>query len=75
MSKTSKLFLSVEDVAEILETSTSYAYKTIKKLNEELVAKGYLTFPGKISEKYFSEKVYGLEEWKGGGKDAGISRR
>lgn len=32
-------FLRVEEVAEILDVSTSYAYKVIRELNEELKRK------------------------------------
>lgn len=34
-------FLRVEEVAEILDVSTSYAYKVIRELNEELKRKGF----------------------------------
>lgn len=30
-------FMRVEEVAEILDVSTSYAYKVIRELNEELM--------------------------------------
>lgn len=35
-------FLRVEEVAEILDVSTSYAYKVIRELNEELKRKGFI---------------------------------
>lgn len=34
-------FMRVEEVAEVLEVSTSFAYKVIRQLNDELKAKGY----------------------------------
>ena len=34
-------FMRVEEVAEILDVSTSYAYKVIRELNEELKRKGF----------------------------------
>lgn len=40
-------------------TSETYAYKLIRKLNEELKEKGYLTIRGKVPEKYFLERFYG----------------
>lgn len=33
-------FMRVEEVAEVLEVSTSFAYKVIRQLNDELKAKG-----------------------------------
>lgn len=48
----------VSDVAGILNTSNSKAYQIIKKLNDELKAKGMITVSGRISRKYFEEKVY-----------------
>lgn len=35
-------FMRVEEVAEILDVSTSYAYKVIRELNEELKRKGFI---------------------------------
>ena len=47
-----------EEVAKILTCSRATAYRTIDKLNRELDKKGYLTFSGKISKKYFEERLY-----------------
>jgi predicted transcriptional regulator len=52
-----KLFMKVEDVAEELGVSKSYAYKIVQKLNAELAEQGYLTISGRVSRKYFEEKV------------------
>ena len=51
-------FMRVEEVAEILEVSTSFAYKVIRQLNDELKAKGYITISGRINREYFYESVY-----------------
>lgn len=53
----SSTFMRVEDVAEELGVSKSYAYKLIRKLNGELKSMGYLTVAGRVSKKYFLEKV------------------
>jgi len=50
-------FIRADDVAEILGVSKSYAYKVIQTLNKQLKAKGYLTISGRISKRYFIEKV------------------
>ena len=52
-------FLRVEEVAEILDVSTSsYAYKVIRELNEELKRKGFITISGRINRGYFNERLY-----------------
>ncbi len=59
-------FMRVDDVAQELGVSKSYAYKVVRKLNAELREMGYLTVAGRISKKYFLEKVcYGESERKG----------
>lgn len=60
MTDLRKTYLTAKEVAEILGVSMAYAYKIVKKLNEELIAKGYMVLSGKISYKYFMEKFYGL---------------
>lgn len=57
MDKT--LFIKVDEVATELEVSKSYAYKLVKKLNEELSQKGFLTIGGRVSRAYYQEKIYG----------------
>ena len=39
------MFMRVEDVAEEMGVSVSYAYKLIRKLNKELKATGCITIP------------------------------
>lgn len=56
-------FMRVDDVAQELGVSKSYAYKLIQRLNAELRAKGYLTISGRVSRRYFTEKLcYGETE-------------
>ncbi|HCD09415.1 MAG TPA: transcriptional regulator [Thermoanaerobacter sp.] len=50
-------FLTAEEVAEILGVSLSTAYRIIKRLNEELKAQGFITVAGKISKRYFEQKI------------------
>ena len=42
------------------QISESKAYAIIKQLNDELKAKGFLTFRGRVSKAYFMEKMYGM---------------
>ena len=51
-------FLSAEEVATVLNVSISSAYRIIKRLNAELEALGKIVIAGKISRRYFEEKVY-----------------
>jgi len=56
-----KQFMNFVEVMEVLGVSESMAYAIIRDLNEELKKKGFLTVRGKISRKYFEEKVYGYQ--------------
>lgn len=53
-----KLFIKADEIAAELGISKPYAYKLIRKLNEELSAKGFITISGRVSRKYFEEKIY-----------------
>ena len=44
-------WMKASEVARELAVSTSYAYKLIHQLNNELNQKGYLTIPGRISRQ------------------------
>ncbi|MBP0960740.1 MAG: DNA-binding protein [Oscillospiraceae bacterium] len=51
--------MKVDEVADTLGVSKPYAYKLMRQFNEELSAKGFLTIAGRVSRRYFEEKVYG----------------
>ena len=53
-----KMFMRVGEVANALDVSTPYAYKLIRKLNEELKKAGCITIAGRIDRKFFYEKFY-----------------
>ena len=58
MEKT--LFVTAQDVSEIMGVSLSVAYKLVASLNKELKAKGFYTISGKVNRRYFEEKsLYG----------------
>ena len=61
MTKHTKMYVTANEVSDQLGVSRGYAYRIIKGLNAELKAKGYLTVSGKVSRKYFMEKIYGTE--------------
>lgn len=59
----STTFMKVQDVADELGISKSYAYKIVQKLNEELKAQGFITISGRVNKQYFLERVcYGTAE-------------
>lgn len=52
-----KQFITAKEVSEIMGVSDSTAYKIIRQLNDQLKAKGYITVTGKVSRKFFEERV------------------
>ena len=56
------LFIKAEEIAKELGVSKPYAYKLIRKLNEELKNRGFITISGKVSRQFFEEKIYGLRK-------------
>ena len=60
-----KMYLSVEDIAELFGLSVSFAYRVVERMNgeynKELKAKGYIVVAGKISTKFLAEKIYGMK--------------
>ena len=56
------LFIKAEEIAKELGVSKPYAYKLIRKLNEELKNKGFITISGKVSRQFFEEKIYELRK-------------
>lgn len=59
-------FLEVGDVMQILMQilgiSRSAAYKLMRQINSELEKKGYIVIRGKVSRKYFEERIYGMSD-------------
>lgn len=54
--------LGVDEVAETIGVSRSYAYRVIRKLNDELQETGHYVVPGKVNGAYLIEKYFGLPE-------------
>ncbi len=50
-------FMKVDEVAQELGISKSYAYKIVQKLNDELKNKGYITISGRVNKQYFMERI------------------
>ena len=54
--------MCVEDVANELGCSKSYAYKIVKMMNKELSAQGYITMAGKVPRAFWEKKMYGYDQ-------------
>ena len=50
-------FMRVDEVAQELGISKSYAYKIVQKLNAELKEKGFMTISGRVNKRYFIERT------------------
>ena len=49
-------FIKADEVAEELGISKPYAYKIIRRMNEELREKGMITITGRVDRNYFNER-------------------
>ena len=50
-------FMRVDEVAQELGISKSYAYKIVQKLNVELKEKGFMTISGRVNKQYFMKRT------------------
>lgn len=50
-------FLNATEVSQILQISRTSAYKIIKRINDDLEKQGKIIISGKVSRRYFEEKV------------------
>ena len=55
-----KMYLTADEIAELLGVSKGFAYRVIRELNAELKAKGFIVVAGKLPTKFFKEKLYGM---------------
>lgn len=58
LTTANRSFYRVEDVMEMLEVKETKAYQIMRQLNDELKQKGKLTVAGRVSKKYFDERMY-----------------
>ena len=49
-------FIRADDVAQELSVSKPYAYKLIRKLNEELKEQGFITIAGRVNRSTEQER-------------------
>lgn len=60
MENTMKMYITADEVAELLGVSRGYAYKVIRGLNDELKANGFRVISGKCQESIFRKNFM---EW------------
>lgn len=61
----------IKEVAERMDCSESKASSIIRKLNDELKAKGYITIAGRVPRQYFEERCLLLGVEDGHSRDQG----
>ena len=54
-----KLYYTAAEIAEMIGVGRTSAYAIVRKMNNELKSKGYLTVNGKIPKEFFNEKYFG----------------
>ena len=69
-----KVFITVDEVAQQVNVSKSFAYKIIRTLNNELKAIGYNTISGRVSRKFFEERIYGMSNVLGGVENGNLRK-
>ena len=72
MAENNKIYITANELAEMLGVSVGHAYKLIRKLNqeldkiglegvrEELEKEGFLVIAGKVPRRYFEKRWYGF---------------
>ena len=56
-----KMYLSVEDIAELFELSVSFAYRVVERMNADLASKNYYVILGRVPTRYVEDKIDCLE--------------
>lgn len=59
MVQNNKIYITANELAEMLGVSVGHAYKLIRKLNQELEKEGFLVIAGKVPRRYFEKRWYG----------------
>ena len=51
-----KMYLSVEDIAELFGLSVSFAYRVVERMNADLASKNYYVILGRVPTRYVEDK-------------------
>ena len=68
MAENNKIYITANELAEMLGVSVGHAYKLIRKLNQELEKEGFLVIAGKVPRRYFEKRwliQYRYTDWQG----------
>lgn len=60
MAENNKIYITANELAEMLGVSVGHAYKLIRKLNQELEKEGFLVIAAKVPRRYFEKRWYGF---------------
>ncbi len=60
MAENKKIYITANELAEMLGVSVGHAYK----LNQELEKEGFLVIAGKVPRRYFEKRWYGFSVWE-----------
>lgn len=58
-----KMYLSVEDIAELFGLSVSFAYRVVERMNADLASKNYYVILGRVPTRYVEDKGE-AKEWE-----------
>ena len=64
MEENNKIYITANELAEMVGVSVGHAYKLIRKLNQELEKEGFLVIAGKVPRRYFEKRWYGFSVWE-----------
>ena len=58
-----KMYLSVEDVAEVFDILVSFAYRVVERMNADLANKNYYMILGRVTTRYVDQSTFrGVED-------------
>jgi len=61
MKKEAKLYVTAQELSELLGVSLGHSYKLIRQLNKELAKEGYIVIAGKLPARYLDKRYYGCD--------------
>lgn len=57
-----KLYLTAQDLSELLDVSIGHSYKILRSLNNELSEQGFIVIAGRVPTAFFCKKYYGFSQ-------------
>ena len=61
MAENNKIYITANELAEMLGVSVGHAYKLIRQLNEELENSGFIVVAGKVPRAFWEKKFFGYQ--------------